>query len=157
MSLRMDFGPRGAMSGILNSWGVLQFIMTSVPPWHDFPNLRDYFAKKGPPFDQDSGAWGKMAQVWDRLESKGFFEQAEPNLVALQAKFTTRGSDGLTYVQFPPETAEQTRVDCSVAHRQQLSQSAIHFLDTRRQDGTLFVSPTAAGNPGGGQIHTAVK
>lgn len=87
--LRIDFGPHGRV-GILNSWGVLQFIMTSVSPWREFPQLKAYFAKGDPPYDAYSGDCRKMEVVWNRLESKGVFEQADSRLVALQARYSSR-------------------------------------------------------------------
>jgi hypothetical protein len=126
--LRIDFGPHGRV-GILNSWGVLQFIMSSVIPWREFPQLKAFFAKGNPPYDYHSGDSCKMSQVWDRLESKGVFEKADARLVALQAKYTSRGPDGLTYTQFPQEVSEQTQVDCAVAHRQILSPTGTQLLN----------------------------
>ncbi|MBI1833023.1 MAG: hypothetical protein HYR84_16405 [Planctomycetes bacterium] len=126
--LRIDFGPGGRV-GILNSWGVLQFIMTSVSPWRDFPLLRMHFAKGSPPFDQYSGDSSKMSLVWDRLTSMGAFQQAAPDLVALQAKYSSRGPDGLTYIKYPAEISDETRLDCAVAHRQVLSPVGLQLLN----------------------------
>jgi Domain of unknown function (DUF6896) len=128
-SLRIDFGPKGQV-GILNDWGVLRFIMTSVPPWREFPALRMLFAKSGPPFDEHSGDYQKLLPVWSQLKGKGFFEPADPGLVALLAQHTTREPGGPARVQFPPNVSEETRLDCLVAHRQRLSQPAIHILAT---------------------------
>jgi hypothetical protein len=131
--LRIDFGPRGRV-GILNSYGVLQFIMTSVYPWREFPQLKEYFANGDPPYDHNSGNWRKMSQLWDRLEMKGVFEQADSRLVTLQAKYSSRGPDGLTWIQFPPEFSEETRVDCNVAHRRILSPIGTQLLDAALRD-----------------------
>ncbi len=125
--LRVDFGPEGRV-GILNSYGVLRLIMTSVLPWREFPKLRSYFAKDGPPYHENSGDWQKMSELWDRLDSQGFFEQTAPSLVALQAKHTKRGVDGLNHIDYSSEIADETRFDCAVAHRQQLSPKAIAIL-----------------------------
>lgn len=154
--LRIDFGPGGRV-GVLNDGGVLRLILTSVQPWREFPNLKAYFAKKGPPFDEFSGDWEKMSEIWDALESNGFFEQAAPDLVAFQAKYTSRGPDGLNHVRYPPETTEQTCVDCSVAHRQQLSQKAVQFLKSQTQNGTLLVESSVPRQPDAGQTHPALK
>ena len=153
--LRIDFGPKGRV-GILNLGGVERFIMTSVLPWPEFPNLRTYFAKSGPPFDEYSGSWEKMSEVWGRLESKGLFEQADPNLVSLMASYTTRGPDGLNYVRFPHETTEETRADCSVAHRQRLSHKATQLLKTRNLNRPLLVESAVEGGPTGEQAHKMV-
>jgi hypothetical protein len=118
--LRVDFGPRGRLD-TFTAWGVLQFVMTSVPPWPEFPQLKAYFAKGAPPFDRFSGSFEEMSRIWDRLEAQGVFEKADPSLVDLQDKHAFRGSDGLRYIRFPPEVSEETRVDCSVADRQRLS------------------------------------
>ncbi len=127
--------PKGQV-GTLGPWEILRFAMTSVAPWRDFPELRTYFAKSGPPYDEYSGAWERILPVWDRLESRGFFEQVDPALVALREKYATRGADGLMHVSFPPEISDQTRADSAVAHRQQLSQKALHFLQARSHVGS---------------------
>jgi hypothetical protein len=144
--LRVDFGPKGRV-GILNDYGVLRLIMTSVPPWREFAKLRTFFANEGPPFHENSGAWEKLLPIWDRLEKQGFFEQADPSLVDLQAQYTTRGNDGLDHVNYPPDVSHETRADCSVAHRQQLSRKALDLLNTLALNGTA-----GADSP---KVHTA--
>jgi len=126
--LRIDFGPHGR-ANTFTAWGVLQFIMTSVPPWLEFPQLKACFAKGAPPFDQFSGAFDKMVPVWDRLEAKGAFEKADPSLMELEAKHTSRGPDGLLYIRLPPELSAESQVDCAVAGRQQLSGHGIQLLE----------------------------
>jgi hypothetical protein len=145
-SLRVDFGPKGRV-GILNDYGVLRLIMTSVSPWGEFPHLRVFFAKDGPPFHENSGDWNKMWPVWHRLESQGFFQQADPSLVAVQGKYTTRGADGLAHINFPPNVTEQIRVDCAVAHRLQLSQRAVDFLKAHSFNGRMTIESPIADNP----------
>jgi hypothetical protein len=140
--LRIDFGPHGR-TDTFTAWGVLQFIMTSVPPWPEFPDLREYFAKGPPPFDQFSGSLAKMSPVWDRLEAEGAFEKADPGLVELQAQHTVPGPDGLLHVRFPPGFSEETAVNCSVASRRCLSRDGRQFLEkhltelqgSKREDG----------------------
>jgi len=151
-SLRMDFGPKGRV-GILDSHGVLCLILTSLPPWREFPELRSYFAKTGRSFEE----YSRMSQIWNRLESKGCFEQADPTLVALEAKYSTRGPDGLTYVRFPSEITDQTQLDCYVAHRQQLTPYAVQLLRTRVQHGIVPVESTVAAGPDGEPVRTALK
>jgi hypothetical protein len=127
--LRIDFGPRGR-TDTFTAWGVLQFIMTAVQPWPEFPELRVYFAKGPPPFDQFSGSLEKIVQVWDHLAARGAFEKADPSLVELEAKHTVPGPDGLLHVRFPPGLSEETAVDCSVASRPRLSQRGMQLLET---------------------------
>lgn len=134
--LRIDFGPKGRV-GILNDGGVLRFIMTSVPPWREFPKLRAYLAKSGPPFNEYSGAWDRMSEAWGRLTSKGFFEPVDPTLMELKAEYTTGRADGVTYLLYPPEITDERRADLSVAFRPVLSQKAVHFLKTNPLSGTL--------------------
>ncbi len=118
--LRIDFGPGGRLD-TFTAWGVLQFIMTSKPPWPEFPDLQQQFAENGPPYDLYSGSFTKLLDVWNRLGAHGVFQQAAPNLVRFQAEHTSLGADGLRYLRFPPDTSEETRVDCTVAHRLCLS------------------------------------
>lgn len=133
--LGIYFAPKGRV-GTLGEWEVLRFIMTSVAPWREFPELRSYFARNGPPFDEYSGMSEKIQPVWDRLESRGFFEQADPALVALRGRYTTRGADGLMHLCFPSEISEQTRVDSAVAHRQQFSHDGANFLKSHLRNGS---------------------
>lgn len=125
--LRIDFGPHGRVD-TFTAWGVLQFLMTSAAPWLEFPQLKSYFAKGDPPFNKFSGDFEKLVQVWDRLQGKGTFEKADPSLVELEAKHTSRGADGLWYIQLPPGTSEETSVDCKVAGRLRLSPYALQLL-----------------------------
>jgi hypothetical protein len=139
--LRIDFGPQGRV-GILDRWGVLRFIMTSVAPWKAFPQLRTLLADSEPPFSEHSGSAEKMGKVWDRLEHAGAFAQADPTLVALRAQHTARGPDGLNYLRFPPEITDCTRADCSVAHRQQLSLRGFAILDALKQSQGIGLDPS---------------
>jgi hypothetical protein len=127
--LRIDFGPHGRVD-TFTAWGVLQFLMTSVPPWREFPQLKMYFAEGAPPFNQYSGSLEKLVPVWDRLEAQAVFERADRSLVELEAKHTSRGSDGLFHVRFPPEVSEETSVDCMVAGRQHLSARGLQLSQT---------------------------
>jgi hypothetical protein len=131
--LRIDFGPRGRVD-TFTAWGILQFLMTSVAPWMEFPQLKAYFATGAPPFDPFSGSFEKLAPVWDRLMAQGAFERAEPSLIALEAKYTDYDSDGLQYVRFPPEISEQTQVDCLVAARLRLSAWGLRLLELQEID-----------------------
>jgi len=129
--LRFDFGPRGRVD-TFTLWGVLQFIMTAAAPWPDFTDLQRTFARSAPPFDPFSGSWEKLSSVWDSLEARGVFAQADPALVAFQARYTAKGPDGINYLRFPPETREETQVDCSVAHRTILSPLGRQLVDLHR-------------------------
>lgn len=125
--LRIDFGPHGRVD-TFTAWGILQFLMTSVAPWLEFPQLKSYFAKGDPPFNEFSGDFEKLVRVWDRLQGKGTFEKADPNLVEFETKHTSRGADGLWYIQLPLGTSDETSVDCKVAGRPRLSPYALQLL-----------------------------
>ena len=128
--LRIDFGPQGRV-GFINDGGVLGLIQTSVAPWREFPDLRAYFAESGPP------SFEKIWEVMGRLDARGAFEKADPALIALQAKFSSRGPDGLLHIRFPAEISEETLIDCSVAHRQHLSQLGLQLLKTPAANGVV--------------------
>jgi hypothetical protein len=119
--VRFDFGPGGRVD-TFTSWGVLQYILTSGPPWSEFLGLKARLGREG-----RASAGRRVADtrpmdiVWGALVARGAFEPAAPDLVALQARYTTVGPDGLTYVRFPPGTPDATQADCAVAHRQTLS------------------------------------
>ena len=126
--VRIDFGPKGRVD-TFTSWGVLQFIMTSAFPWTEFPHLAAALVEGEPPYNQYSASLGKLLPVWDRLEAKGCFERAAPNLIEFTARHSTIGPDGITYVRYPADTSEELSADCSVAHRQRLSPKAVRILD----------------------------
>ncbi len=129
--LRLDFGPRGRIDTI-SAWGVLQLIMTSTAPWADFPELKNLFADKAPPYDQFSGNFPQFCEDWDRLEGQGCFDLADSTLVQFLAQCTVVDPSGVQMVRFPPGTPEETQIDCSVAHRKHLSASARRLLESRR-------------------------
>jgi hypothetical protein len=126
--LRYDFGPGGRVD-TFTAYGVLQYIMTSAPPWSDYLDLKAWFRRGDPAPARLAGDHRKISAVWDRLEAQGVFEPADPELVAFRARYTSVGSDGITYVHYPPETPEKTVIDCSVAHRQVLSPVGLHILN----------------------------
>jgi hypothetical protein len=130
--MRIDFGPGGRID-TFTAWGVLQFIMTSAPPWAEFTQLRVSFAEHGPPYDEFSGSMPRMCEVWDRLAAQGVFEKADPGLLAFEARYTKVGPDGINRVQFPVGTPEKTQIDCSVANRNRLSPRGIAILESRSQ------------------------
>ena len=126
--LRIDFGPKGRLD-TFNGWGVLQFIMTSTPPWSEFADLKQHFAEREPPFDEYAGSFSKMCPVSEALEARGVFEPADPELVAFQARYTTTGADGIAYVRLPPDTPDEVHADCSVADRSVLSAVGHRLLE----------------------------
>jgi hypothetical protein len=126
--LRFDFGPGGRVD-TFTMWGVLQFIMTSVPPWPEYPDLTSRFAKNENRSTRGAGDVGAMEAVWDRLAARGAFEPAAPALVEFMERHTAREADGLLYVRYPPGTPETTTIDCSVSHRLILSPVGRHLLE----------------------------
>ncbi len=119
--LRIDFGP-GGMTDTFTAWGVLQFIMTSVEPWSRFDDLKLFFAKNNPPFDQFSGNSDKIYDIWDILKDEGCFETANKKLVQLKKQYTSVNPIGIRYIKFPATVSQKTQFDCSVAHRKIISQ-----------------------------------
>ncbi len=129
--LRLDFGPKGRVD-TFTAWGVLQFIMTSTPPWGEYRDLKRTFAAKEPPWDQDAGDLGKFGEVWDQLEGWGCLQTADAQLVDLLKRHTSVGADGLQRLAFPPGTPERVQIDCSVAHRHRLSEEGRRLLAGHR-------------------------
>ena len=128
--LRIDFGP-GGRTDTFTAWGVLQFIMTSVAPWTEFARLKAFLADRPPPYDEYAGSLNRMGQVWDQLAAQGVFEQADPSLLAFQARYTTVGPDGINRIQYPAGTPEAMQIDCSVANRNLLSPRGLEILEAR--------------------------
>jgi hypothetical protein len=58
--LRLDFGPNGRYD-TFTGWGILQFIMTTKHPWHEFPELKAFLAAGPEPCNERSGSHHKMA------------------------------------------------------------------------------------------------
>jgi hypothetical protein len=125
--LRIDFGP-GGRTDTVTAWGVLQFIMTCADPWSCFDELKLFFAKSNPPFDQYSGDFHKICAIWDILKDEGCFETADEKLVQLEEKYTTINSIGIRYIEFPATVSEKTQIDCSVAHRKIISQHGRNLI-----------------------------
>lgn len=98
--IRVDFGPGGRFD-TFTGWGVLQFIMTSKPPFKEFAELREYLAGKPPPFDEYSGSFDRMTEIEDRLMSTGCVEPADPELCALKEKHTTKDDEGYLLISIP--------------------------------------------------------
>jgi hypothetical protein len=141
--LRFDFGPRGRVDTFL-LWGVLQFIMTSIPPWTEWSELKRFFAQGAPPFNELSGSFHKMAQVWDSLAARGAFAAADPGLVDFAARHTVMSPEGLKLNRYPPGTPEETTIDCSVAHRLILSPCGHNLLKSHLADTHRAVSGRAS-------------
>ncbi len=125
--LRIDFGPGGTVDSF-TAWGVVQFVMTSAPPWAVFPSLREMLAQQGPPFDEFSGDVTRLHEIWDALMSKGMLEPAAEELLAFQDAHWTLGPEGIPVITFPEGTPERRRVDCMVAGRLRLSTRAMDVL-----------------------------
>ncbi len=124
--LRIDFGPEGRVD-TFTAWGVLRFIMHSVTPWAEHPQLKSLFATK----DRPSGDFPRFLLAWDRLQALGCFEPARPDLIALEADHTTIGPDGIRVVTWPTGTSEELQADTGVADRQILSAKGLHLLGER--------------------------
>lgn len=125
--LRIDFGPKGRVD-TFSAWGVLQFIMTSAFPWPQFDNLKSYFAKSLPPYNQFSGDFDKIHQIWNQLERNGYFDVADKKLIQLHKNYTYIDNSGLRHIKFPPTISEKIQIDSSVAHRKIISQPGYQIL-----------------------------
>jgi hypothetical protein len=73
--VRVEFGPRGRFD-ILSGYAVLQFVMTSGPPWPEFPDLKSHLADRPPPYNAFSGSHGRAVELWKRLEEQGLLAAA---------------------------------------------------------------------------------
>jgi hypothetical protein len=125
--LRYDFGPGGRVD-TFTSWGVLQYIMTSAPPWSGFLDLKASFRRDNLAPAYLAGDHGKLRLVWDALEARGVFEPADPGLVAFQARHSFVSPGGITIVRYPPDTPEMTVIDSAVAGRPVLSAVGLRIL-----------------------------
>jgi hypothetical protein len=120
--LRLDFGPGGRVD-TFTMWGVLRFVMTTVAPWPEYPDLKREFA--------ESGTWTNTAAiqaVWDRLDEVGMFQEANEELAEFEENYASVGPDGMRHVNYPPGTPETVQADCAVAHRLMLAPLALSVL-----------------------------
>jgi hypothetical protein len=121
--LRLDFGP-GGTTLTFTLWGIRQFILHARAPWREFPELRQLVAS-------DPAA---VSRLWDEVCDHGLLEVAAPSLVQRLRDSTTQGADGLAHVLFPPGMSAEEEIDCSVAHRMQLSPLARQMLARAKQE-----------------------
>jgi len=125
--LRLDFGPGGRVD-TFTMWGVLRFVMTSVAPWPEYPELRVQFAEHEESTNSFGGSMDAIGIVWDRLSVLGVFEPADAGLIEFQKKHTLIGSDGLQRITYPEGASDELTYDCSVAHRPVLSSMGKRLL-----------------------------
>jgi len=125
--VRVEFGPHGRYD-LLTPFAVLQFVMTSAPPWPEFPELKAYLAAKPPPYHQYSGSHERATALWERLEVQGYLEAADPVLSALVERSTVRLPSGCSQIQLPDDFTDRQRLDCMVCDRQALSEAALRIL-----------------------------
>lgn len=126
--VRVEFGPHGRYD-LLAPFAVLQFVMSSAPPWPEFPELKAYLAAKPPPYHQYSGSHERATELWGRLEAQGYLEAADPVLAALVERSTVRLPSGCSQIRLPDDFTDRQRLDCMVCERQVLSAAALRLLE----------------------------
>jgi hypothetical protein len=129
--LRYDFGPKGSVD-TMTGFGVLQFIVSSRPPWRTFPELCEQLDLR-----RSSSGWitwgdGRFYEEWDLLVEEGLLAPADPELVDLQRRCTTVGADGITTVGLPEGLPEEIFFDALVANREVLAPRALVLLEEAR-------------------------
>jgi hypothetical protein len=134
--LRIDFGPRGTVD-TFTAWGVLQFITFSVAPWPDYSRLKEDIGANELVNGEFIGDRHKYDAIWDALCSRGMLERAAPDLLALQARYTSKTPEGFDLIRFPDDVPQRTLIDCSVAHRLRLSDSGKRALSQKLQDARM--------------------
>jgi hypothetical protein len=127
-TVRIDFGPKSHHL-VLTGWGVLQYVMSVVPPWQTYDELRDYLAQSGPPYDHLSGDHAKMSWICDRLEALGLLVPAAPELLALRKAYTKRDPEtGIKVIDIPADATDSPSRDFYVCERLVLSTQANELL-----------------------------
>lgn len=106
--LQISFGPRGRFD-VFSGWSTLQFIMASKKPWPEFSELKEYLAKKPPPYDHLSGSHAKMSSLMKQIARLDIFEMAAPDLCALKEKHTTVDEEGRAVTRLPEEFNDFTK------------------------------------------------
>jgi hypothetical protein len=133
--VRVEFGPRGRLD-TCSGYGVLQFVMTSTPPWQTFPTLRDHLAEHAPPYDQFSGSYNKMYVLWQHIVDEGLLEAAAPDLVDFVQQHTEVEPSGAHCVRLPDDTDWHTFFDCGVCDRKVISAKGWQMLQTAETEGS---------------------
>ena len=132
--LRVDFGPGGRYD-TFTGFGVLQFVMTSRPPWREFDELRTYLADGPPPHDELSGSHKGMVALIKGLKAAGYVEFADPDLCAWKKRHTVTDSSGRHVLRMPREYAPHSRetYDTSVSSRLVVSDLGRQVLAGKRR------------------------
>lgn len=106
--VRIDFGPcRNKFA--FTSWGVMQFVMTSRPPWHSYEVLQSLLAEAPPPYDEYSGSDHPVRGALDRLHQQGLVGWADPELYEAVEANSVCDDVGNCRIQLP----EHLEPDCS--------------------------------------------
>ena len=114
---------------------VMQFVMTTCPPWGEYPELKTYFADdEQPPYDYLSGNHSKMMELYEELEQYGYFEASDEELVKLNQKYTFREKDEqlgqfINIIRIPDELMPENPEDIDLCDREVLSEKAYGKLD----------------------------
>jgi hypothetical protein len=106
--VRIEFGP-GGRADCLSPWSVLQFIMTSKPPWGYYPALQAQVAKEPPPFNELSGDYTRMAALLEPLYTAHLIVRADPLLYELQQQWRTVDRDGRQCFSLQPPYDNPTK------------------------------------------------
>src|SRR6266851_10451482 len=76
----------------------------SVLPWPDYSRLKEQIAASEPVHGEFVGNPDKFYAIWDAVCSKGMLERAAPELLALQARYTSKTPEGFDLIRFPEDT-----------------------------------------------------
>ncbi len=131
--LQITFGPGGRFD-VFSGWATLQFVMAAKAPWPDYAELKEFLAKKPPPYTHLSGSHDGASLLSDHLTSLGYFRPAAPELCALKEQYTTVDEKGSTMTSLPEEFNDFTQPlfwDIMVCHAlvlSELGQKALSHL-----------------------------
>jgi len=99
--------------------------MASKAPWPEFNGLKSYLADGHPPDGQHSASSANAAILDTRLESEGLIQTADPELLALAARYTGANGEGIPTLRLPETFPERTYLDISVAGRKLISKAGM--------------------------------
>ena len=113
--VRVDFGPaRNRLT--FTGWGIMQFVMTSKPPWREFAVLRSCLARKAPPYDEYSGSEIKVEASLEQLEEAGLIGPADPDLLGHVLAHTEATPNG-SMISLPEELRPECPCDVFTCSR----------------------------------------
>jgi hypothetical protein len=115
--IRAELGPGGRVD-VFTGWSVAIFVFSAKPPWPTYPHVRQLLQCElgHPDFHQTT-------RIETALLHHGFFEHADPELLALRTRCTRPGPAGQHIIDIPADLYPPVAADVLLCDRLVLSDS----------------------------------